>query len=57
MKLVLTWIPYVKAITPGNNMTILYAAIDLILSIDREILVMIISYPVLTWLFELWGVK
>jgi|MDTC01.3.fsa_nt_gb hypothetical protein len=30
-------------------MVILLGVLDLILSIDREVLVMIISYPVLTW--------
>ena len=42
-----------KAITPGNQMPVIYAFIDLILSIDREIIVMLLSYPVLVRVFEL----
>ena len=34
-------------------MTIIYAFVDLIMSIDREMLVMILSYPVLVRVFEL----
>ena len=41
-----------KAITLTDIMTILLGFLDLILSIDREILVMLISWPVLTKVFE-----
>ena len=34
-------------------MTIIYAFVDMVMSIDREILVMLLSYPVLVRVFEL----
>ena len=36
-----------------NTMTGIYAFLDMLLSIDREMLVMILSYPVLVKVFEL----
>ena len=34
-------------------MVVIYAFLDMLLSIDREILVMLLSYPVLVRVFEL----
>ena len=40
-------------VTLDKIMTTIYVFLDMLLSIDREMLVMILSYPVLVRVFEL----